>query len=290
MTKDELKLKTDRKLGFFTILKRNITYVKPEIPNFIISLILMFVNVGLGLLMPLFIGDITNELSQKEIKNLVFIKELFPITGNINFNFILTLVIIYFVVSVLNQVILYVESMILQHTGQKIIYRMRLEVFSHVENMSQNQFNEMPVGSLVTRVCSYTATMSDLFTNVLVNVLKNLITVVGVYVIMYFISWRLSLIMLIFVVIVFVTSMIFSKISSKLFREERAKLSDLNTYLNENLSGIKLTQIFNQEGRKLEEFDTYNNNYIKARTNTTLAFAIYRPFITLLYIIYSGYF
>ena len=175
--------------------------------------------------------------------------------------------------------------MLLQHVGQRIIYGMRVEVFSHIENMSQNQFNEMPVGSLVTRVCSYTASMSDLFTNVLVNVLKNLTTVVGVYGIMYFISWKLSLLMLIFVVIVFITSLIFSKISSKLFRNERATLSDLNTFLNENLSGIKLTQIFNQEERKLLEFDVKSNNYQKARINTTFAFAVYRPFITLLYIL-----
>ena len=235
--------------------------------------------------MPLFMGDITNELNGESKFNFAFIKEIFKTDELINFKFILALVIIYFVISIINQVILYVESMLLQHVGQRVIYRMRMEVFSHIENMSQNQFNEMPVGSLVTRVCSYTASMSDLFTNVLVSVLKNLTTVVGVYAIMYFISWKLSLLMLIFVVIVFVTSLLFSKVSSKLFRAERASLSDLNTFLNENLSGIKLTQIFNQEERKLAEFDEKSNKYQQTRINTTFAFAVYRPFITLLYIL-----
>ena len=285
MNNDELKLKTDKKLPFSTILKRNIKYVKPELHNFVLAIVLLLINVGLGLLMPLFMGDITNELSGEGKYNFGFIRNLYPIDGIINFKFILTLVIIYFVISIINQVILYIESMLLQHVGQRVIYTMRMEVFSHIENMSQNQFNEMPVGSLVTRVCSYTASMSDLFTNVLVNVLKNLTTVIGVYVIMYFISWKLSLLMLIFVVIVFITSLIFSKVSSKLFRAERASLSDLNTFLNENLSGMKLTQIFNQEDRKLLEFDEKSNAYQKSRINTTFAFAVYRPFITLLYIL-----
>lgn len=92
--------------------------------------------------------------------------------------------------------------MLLQHSGQRIIYRMRMEVFTHIENMSQNQFDEMPVGSLVTRVASYTASMSDLFTNVLVNLLRNFLTVVSVYGIMLYISWKLSLILLAFVVII----------------------------------------------------------------------------------------
>ena len=285
MNNDEMKLKTDRKLPFTTILKRNISYVKPELPSFILALVLLLINVGLGLTMPLFMGDITNELNGEHKFNFGFIREIFKTNELINFKFILALVIIYFIISIINQVILYIESMLLQHVGQRVIYRMRMEVFSHIENMSQNQFNEMPVGSLVTRVCSYTASMSDLFTNVLVNVLKNLTTVVGVYAIMYFISWKLSLLMLIFVIIVFVTSLIFSKISSKLFRAERANLSDLNTFMNENLSGMKLTQIFNQEERKLQEFDEKNTTYKNTRIKTTFAFAVYRPFITLLYIL-----
>ena len=290
---DELRLKSDRKLDSWTILKRNIKYVKPELGKFIASLLLMIVNVGLALVLPLFMQDVTNSLNLKANPDVEFtfnfIKENIKIfefkESIIDFNFVLILVIAYFLISAINQVILYVEAMLLQKAGQRIVYEMRMEVFTHIENMSQNQFNDMPVGSLVTRVASYTASMSDLFTNVLVNVLKNVITVVGVYAIMFFISWRLSLLMLIFVTIVFISSLYFRKVTSKLFREERALISDLNTFLNENLSGMKLTQIFNQEERKLAEFNAKNEQLRKARTNVTIAFAIYRPFITLLYIL-----
>ena len=266
----ELRLKTDRKLSAGYILKRNIKYIKPEIVNLIFSMILMVVSVVLGLLLPNIIKEIVNGLQAE---------------GVINYYKILNYAIVYFLIGLISQATRFIQTMILQHAGQRIVYDMRTEVFTHIENMSQNQFNEMPVGSLVTRVASYTANMSDLFTNTIVNVLRNLITVVGVYVFMYFISVELSLIMLIFVVIIFVTSLIFSRIAKRLFRQERAYLSDLNTFLNENLSGMKLIQIFNQEERKLAEFDRLNEQYRLARTKVTYAFAIYRPFVTLLYIL-----
>lgn len=266
----ELRLKTDRKLSAGYILKRNIKYIKPEIVNLIFSMILMVVSVVLGLLLPNIIKEIVNGLQAE---------------GVINYYKILNYAIVYFLIGLISQATRFIQTMILQHAGQRIVYDMRTEVFTHIENMSQNQFNEMPVGSLVTRVASYTANMSDLFTNTIVNVLRNLITVVGVYVFMYFISVELSLIMLIFVVVIFVTSLIFSRIAKRLFRQERAYLSDLNTFLNENLSGMKLIQIFNQEERKLAEFDRLNEQYRLARTKVTYAFAIYRPFVTLLYIL-----
>ena len=233
-------------------------------------MVLMVISVVLGLLLPNIIKEIINGLESE---------------GVVNYNKILDYAILYFVIGLVSQVTRFFQSMILQKSGQRIVYDMRMEVFTHIENMSQNQFNEMPVGSLVTRVASYTANMSDLFTNTIVNVLRNLITVIGVYVFMYFISVELSLIMLIFVVIIFVTSLIFSRIVKRLFRQERAYLSDLNTFLNENLSGMKLIQIFNQEERKLAEFDVLNERYRRSRTKVTYAFAIYRPFITLLYMI-----
>jgi ATP-binding cassette subfamily B protein len=158
-----------------------------------------------------------------------------------------------------------------------------MEVFEHIENMSLNQFNEMPVGSLVTRVANYTTSMSDLFTNVLVNLLKNIFTVIAAFFILLFKSPFLTLILCSFIVAVFLISFIFRKIITKFFRKERAILSDLNAFLNENLSGMKITQIFNQEKRKEREFLVKNEDYRKTRYKIILAFAIYRPFITFLY-------
>ena len=166
---------------------------------------------------------------------------------------------------------------------EKIVYNLRMEVFEHIENMSQNQFNMMPVGSLVTRVANYTTAMSDLFTNVLVSLLRNALTIVGVYIIMFYLSWKLSLVLFGFVVVVFIASFIFRKVITKIWRKERQYTSDLNTFLNENLSGMKIIQIFNQEKRKEGEFNEKNELLRKTKFKAIMAFACYRPFINFLY-------
>ena len=267
MQNDEMQLKGDKKLGVGVVLRRTLAYVRPELKNFVLAFVMIIFHVALDIILPLFIGQITT-LLQKD---------------TIVFSNVLLLVIAYFLIGLVNQVLLYFESMLLQRTGQKIIYNLRMEVFEHIENMSQNQLDIMPVGSLVTCVASYTASMSDLFTNVIVSVIRNLLTVVGVYVIMIIMSPTLSLMLLAFVVVVFISSFIFSKIVTKVFRNERKYLSDLNTFMNENLSGMKLIQIFNQQKTKEDEFLVKNNNLRKAKFSVVLAFGIYRPFITLLY-------
>lgn len=269
MIDEKEKLKGDKKLPFKELVSRNLYYIKDEKKSFILAIILLLINVGLDLVLPLFMSKLTAELKLSDIR----------------FNYIIFLTLSYLLIGVINLVFLYVESMLLQNAGQRIVYRLRNEVFTHIENMSLDQFNEMPVGSLVTRVASYTASMSDLFTNVLVNILKNALTVIGVYGVMIAISPTLSFYLTGFVIVVFITSFIFSKVVAKIFRNERRYLSDLNTYLSENLSGMKITQIFNQEKYKEEEFLVKNENLRKARFNVIKAFGLYRPFITLLYVL-----
>lgn len=262
------KLKGNVHIPTKVMLKRINNYLKPEIARFVGAMLLIVVNVVLDIILPLFISRITNNLK----------------SDGINLQFIIGMAIAYLAIGVCNQGFLVWESMLLQEAGQNIIYRLRNEVFEHIEKLSQNQFDEMPVGSLVTRVASYTASMSDLFTNVLVNVIRNVLTVVGVYGIMLYISWQLSLVMLGFIVVVFITSYFFRKIVRKVFTKEREYISDLNAFLNENLSGMKLIQIFNREAKKDDEFMQKNENLRKSRYKVVLAFGIYRPFITLLYI------
>ena len=260
------KLKGDKKIPVKVMLKRIFKYIKPELRNFILAFALLILNVLLDIVLPIILGEITNTLK----------------LDNIDLKYVFLMASSYFAIGVVNMIFIYFESMILQRIGQRIIYQLRVEVFTHIENMSLNQFNEMPVGSLVTRVANYTASMSDLFTNILVNVLRNILTVVGVYAIMIYISPKLSLVLLSIVAVIFVTSLIFRKIVTKVFRNERKLISDMNTYLNENLSGMKLTQIFNQEKVKEQEFLEKNEKLRKARYMIVLCFGTYRPFITLL--------
>ena len=269
MSQEKDKLFGDVKIPLHKMTKRLFSYVKPEIISIIFALLLIVINVVVNILLPLVISEFTETITS-------------PI-GNDTLSIILGTAFVYLGMGVINQLILYFQSMILQKAGQRIIVRLRMEVFEHIQNMSINQFNIMPVGSLVTRVVNYTNSLSDLFTNTLVNLLRNILTIIGVLGIMFYLSVYLTLVLCIYVVIIFIASMIFSTVVHKIFKKERQYLSDLNTYLNENLSGMKIIQIFNQEIKKDKEFQEKNNRLVKAKYQVTIAFGIYRPFITLLY-------
>lgn len=257
----------DKKIPLSIMSKRVLKYLKPEWKRFLLAAILIIINVGLDIILPLLVSEVTDMLQSEDI---ILKSILFLICG-------------YFILTLFNQVFLYFESMILQKAGQNIIYTLRMEVFEHIENMSLNQLNEMPVGSLVTRVCNYTSSMSDLFTNTIVSIVRNALTVVVVYGVMIYISPLLSLYLLPVVILVFLISFFFSKYISKEFRKERKYVSDLNTFVNENISGMKITQIFNKEKEKHLEFSDKNEKVRKEHYKVVIAFGIYRPLLNLIY-------
>ena len=262
------KLKGDKKIPAKVMLKRTWSYVKPEWPSLLLAMVLVILGVAIDIAFPLFMKQLTDTLKTPTSETL---------------KIILMITIGYFGASLIFGVISYFEAMILQKAGQRVVEKLRMEVFDHILHMSQNQFNEMPVGSLVTRVVSYTSSLSELFTSILVNLVKNVLEIVGVYAMMFFISWKLSLVMLGFVAVVFAVSLIFRKVIHKIFTQERKYISDLNTFLNENLSGMKIIQIFNQEKRKHKEFDKKNNDLRRVRYKVLVAFGIYRPLISFIY-------
>ena len=267
MENENEKLFGDQKISFKQMFKRLAHYIVPEWVSFLFAFILIILNVAFDVALPLFIKEFTNAV----------------VDTNMALAYILGLAGGYFLLAFVSQVLIYFESMILQKAGQRIVYKLRMEVFKHIESMSQNQFNAMPVGSLVTRVANYTTALSDLFTEVLVQLLRNILTIIGVYIIMIYLSWRLSLFLLGFVALVFIISLVFRNVITKIYRKERQCTSDINTFLNENLSGMKIIQIFNQEKRKEEEFNIKNNLLKKTKFNALLAHAIYRPTINFLY-------
>ena len=260
----------NKKISLFKMLKRSWKYIKKEKWWIILAMFLILVTVGVDILLPMVSMKFVEILDANNIMNTTF-------------NAVITLVIGYFVLAVFNRAISYLEGMILQVSGQRIVYELRMEVFAHIENLSQNQLNEMPVGSLVTRVANYTAAMSDLFTDVLVNLIKNFLTALSVFIVMLFLSIKLSLFLLAFTLVAAVASYIFGHVIGNLFKKERGYISDLNSFLSENLSGMRITQLFNRQDKKNAQFAERNKNLRNARYNVIIAFAFYRPFINLLY-------
>ena len=280
------KLKGDKKIPAKILYKRAFHYLKTELPSIIISLILVLLNVAFDVLLPKVMEAVTNLLATIDAPGEATDQMTVTILSFVGEKPLVVIAILaggYITLSIAGLIFMYLEAMILTKAGQRIVYKLRMDVYAHIENMSQNQLNDMPVGSLVTRVANYTTSISDLFTKVLVNLIRNSLTIVLVFVVMMTMSPTLGLIMTVFVVVIFVASFFFRKVVREIFTKERKYISDMNTFLNENMSGMKIVQLFNQQERKKAEFKEKNETLRKQRYKLNIAFAMYRPFISFLY-------
>lgn len=259
------KLIGDQRIPLKQFLKKCWSFFKPISKYFILAIIFIIINVGFDIILPLFIEKIVDYLSintEESVKTIIY------------------LAIAYFGVTCVNQIFRFIEAYLLARAGNKVVYDMRVQTFEHIEKMSLDQFEVMPVGSLVTRVCSYTNQMSELFTNQLINLLRNAFMIIGVYTIMVVKNAKLSLIILGFAVVVFCISLFFRKIVSKLARAEKGTISDLNTIISEDLNGMKIVQLFSKEQKASDDFRKINKKYSSLRFKLMMSFSFYRPLIT----------
>ncbi len=247
------------------LIQRLIQYAKPYKKEFIIVFILMVISIVYDLVSPLIVGSV-----EKLVKDDFQLQDLY------------TKVAIYASVLVISMLCTYIQTMILQKVGQKILSSLREDVFKHIESLSHEQLNNIPVGKLVTRVTNDTEAISMMFTNVMVTLAKNSMVVVGVLGAMLFLNYALTLIILCFVPFVILFTVIFRRFSRETHRNVNDARTDINTYLSENLSGMKITQIFNQEDNKLQDFLERSKRLEKAKMRQILVFGIFRPMVYLL--------
>ncbi len=257
----------DRNMKDGEILRRLLAYAKPHTGTFIFVGIIMVVSIVYDIVTPMILGHV------EEIIETDF--ELSSLYSTLAF---------YAFILAVSLITTYVQSVTLQKTGQKILSRVREDVFVHIESLSHGQLNEIPVGKLVTRVANDTNAISMMFTNVLVNLVKNVFVIVGVLVAMLCVNLELSLMVLAFVPFIVLFTVIFRKFSRRAYRRVKDATTDINTYLSENLSGIKITQIFCREGRKMREFTEKNSRLGAAKRQQILVFGIFRPLVYMLYI------
>ncbi len=256
------------------IIKKALKYILPYWKSFLLALFLLLLNVAIVIILPLIISTSTTEI--KEIAKLVSKEPLIKVV---------ILAVSYFVLSLINIVIQFILSVVLQKTGQQIVVNLRDDVFEHIENLGILQLNDIPVGKLVTRITNDTVALSDMFSNLIVNLIKDVLLILVTFTVMFIVDYKLALYMLIFVFLVTLVSLAFKIISKKVFREEREQISNMNSFVSENLTGMKVIQVYNQEERVKKEFDEKNKKLKKASYNVTLAFAFYRPLVSLIYIL-----
>jgi ATP-binding cassette subfamily B protein len=272
MAKGIIELENDinrkRNMSDWEIIRRLLRYVKPFIKPVVIAFLLVIIVVVLDLLGPLFISEVLDSLGEDEIP---YIKIAF-------------IVITYLIILFIGAFVAYKQTIILQVTGQKIIYNIRQDVFEHIERLSIAQYNKVPIGKLVTRATSDVDTLNMLYTDVIINLLRDILTLVGVFVIMFIKSPILALYILALTPFIFLVSYVFRKFSRKAYRRVRTNVAIINAFLSEHLSGMKLIQIFNREEKKYQEFIDRNKKLNNSHLSRVLAFSLYRPTIYLLYV------
>ena len=257
----------DRNMKDSEILKRLLRYAKPHIGSFIVVGLLMLFSIAYSVVSPRLMGFIIDFLDTDfEMNTLVFY------------------IFVYAAILITSLVFQYIQAIILQKIGQRILSALREDVFTHIESLSHSQLNHMPVGKLVTRVTNDTNAISMMFTQILTNLIKNIFLVIAIVVAMFMLNYSLTLMVLCFVPFIFVFTLIFRKFSRRAFRRVKDGTTDINTFLSENLSGIKIIQIFNQEEKKKREFVAKNNKLGKAMRDQIFVFSVFRPIIYMLYI------
>ena len=257
----------DRNIKDIEIVKRLLIYAKPHIKSFVLVGFIMLFSISYEIISPLLIGKIEKLLSGK-----------FAMTE------LLAYVAVYAGVLIVSLVSTYVQALVLQKVGQKILSDLREDVFMHIESLSHSQLHKIPVGKLVTRVANDTNAISMMFTNLLVNLVKNTFTIFGVLAAMLLLNYQLTLMVLCFVPFIVLFTVIFRKFSRRAYRRVKDATTDINTFLSENLSGIKVTQIFNREEKKAMDFEEKNRFLGKSRHQQILVFGIFRPMVYMLYI------
>jgi len=258
----------DRNMEDREIVRRLAVYAKPYTKSFIFVGITMLFSIAYDIIAPLMIGSIEEMVKEKGFE----------------LSALITRVIVYGAVLAVSMVCTYAQMITLQKTGQRIMSALREDVFTHIETLSHGQLNMMPVGKLVTRVTNDTNAICMLFTNILVNLVKNCFVIIGVLIAMLCVNYALTLMVLCFVPFVLAFTVIFRKFTRMAFRKVKDCTTDINTFLSENLSGIKITQVFNREEQKLKEFEAKNIKLQKAKRNQIYVFSIFRPVVYMLYV------
>ena len=257
--------KERRQMSDGVIIRRLLAYAKPYRKQFLLALGVMLIAIVYDLAAPLLVGHIEKTVS-----------------GEFRLPYLYKTVAVYAGILVISLICTYLQATILQKTGQKILSQLRMDLFTHIERLSHSQLNHIPVGKLVTRVTNDTNAISYLFTNIIVTLAKNTLMVIGVLVAMLMLNYALTLMVLCFVPVLVLTTVIFRKFFRKVHTEVTDATTDVNTFLSENLSGMKITQIFNQEDRKMQQFAKRSMAVRRAKSHRMIVFGIFRPTVQML--------
>ena len=252
------------------ILKRFFRYFQPHIKTFILAFILMIFGTITGLILPLASGLAIDQMQNP----LLSLNEKLWIVG------VGTVVLL--ISSGISTYVSYLQNIMLQKVGQKITHEIRHQVYDHINTLSIGQINQLPVGKLVTRATNDPANISTMFTSTLVDVIRSFLTMIIIGSILFAINPIMALYTITIVPVIVFASQIYRNAARGAYRDVRNKISELNGYLSEHLSGMKVVQVFNQQEKIKRSFSKANHELKKSSLKEMYTFAVYRPLLFLL--------
>ncbi len=247
---------------------RLIAYMKPYAHWVIFALLLVLGLTAFDLYRPMLVGDAIDTFG-----------------ANGDYDVIIATAIKYAVVLALSFAFNIAQTWILQKTGQNIILQMRKDLYRHIQSLGSRYFDITPVGKLVTRVTNDVEALNEMYSGILVQLFRNIVKIVGLAGVMLVLDVRLAAISFVLMPLVIGLTVLCQKIARNIYRLYRTRLTDINTFLSEHLSGMKIIQIFGRQERKFEEFHDKNIKLYKAFYREMLMYAVFRPLIYILSIL-----
>ena len=247
---------------------RLIAYMKPYAHWVIFALLLVLGLTSFDLYRPMLVGDAIDTFG-----------------ANGDYDVIIVTAIKYAVVLALSFVFNIAQTWILQKTGQNIILQIRKDLYRHIQSLGSRYFDITPVGKLVTRVTNDVEALNEMYSGILVQLFRNIVKIVGLAGVMLVLDVRLAAISFVLMPLVIGLTVLCQKIARNIYRLYRTRLTDINTFLSEHLSGMKIIQIFGRQERKFEEFHDKNTKLYKAFYREMLMYAVFRPLIYILSIL-----
>lgn len=247
---------------------RLIAYMKPYAHWVIFAILLVLGLTAFDLYRPMLVGDAIDTFG-----------------ANGDYDVIIATAIKYAVVLALSFAFNIAQTWILQKTGQNIILQMRKDLYRHIQSLGSRYFDITPVGKLVTRVTNDVEALNEMYSGILVQLFRNIVKIVGLAGVMLVLDVRLAAISFVLMPLVIGLTVLCQKIARNIYRLYRTRLTDINTFLSEHLSGMKIIQIFGRQERKFEEFHDKNTKLYKAFYREMLMYAVFRPLIYILSIL-----
>ncbi len=255
------------------VIWRMLSYARPYAKTMAFCLLLVLAVTVLELYRPVLIGDAIDQYITGDFEPGELVNERFMGVLTAAVKYLGVLLALFFC----NRI----QYLLLQKTGQKIIYEIRNELFTHVESLSMRFFDLTPVGKIVSRITNDVEALNELYSNILVKLFRNVIKIIGLAVVMLLLNVQMALYSFVMVPFVVVLTVTFKNISRKAYQLTKTRVTALNTFLSENISGMKVIQIFNREREKYREFSDRSEELYQANYREMMVFAIFRPTIVL---------